>query len=137
MSNDVIWIWTIQMARWRYAKDLGLQITDITVKSGIQAFSPTWEDLYEYRRGQIGMLEYSRRYHEKMMHSLQTDRSLWDQFLNKKDIVLGCYCPAGNFCHRYLFTNLLVSYLQQNGRTVEYKGELIPHPNNDTIYQHA
>jgi len=134
VDEQTHFIWTIQIAKWRYARDLNIPLTDITVKSGICEFSPERQDLYAYRRGEMSMMEYARRYHQKVINDLNIKIHSWDRFLNQKNVALACYCPAGNFCHRYLFANLLVTFLQQNGRSVEYKGELIPHSDNNNLY---
>lgn len=129
------WIWTMGIQQWRYAKTLDIPMYDITVKSGIKAFAPNWDFLMAYKNGEIGIAEYTRYYHQKVIGSINDNLPLWDQFLNEPKIILACYCKPGDFCHRYLLTNLLVHYLQDKGRSVTYQGELLPpgHPSNNSI----
>jgi uncharacterized protein YeaO (DUF488 family) len=125
------WIFTVQMGLYRYARDMNIPLVDITAKSGIKEFAPDWDFLLAYKNGEISVTEYTRRYHAKVIGNLEQDKTLWECFLHQPTIALACYCKAGDFCHRYLFTNLLTHYLQQNGKIVIYQGELLPHPNND------
>lgn len=128
------WIWTIQLSRWRYARALGIPIFDITVKSGIKEFAPEWDALMAYKHKEIDFNEYTKLYHEKLIGNLSFSLPEWEKFLNQPNIALACYCNAGAFCHRYLFANLLSTYLQQRGRSVLFQGELIPHPNNAHLF---
>ena len=133
-SSDY-WIWTLQMASWRYAKALSIPIFDITAKSGMQEFAPRWEHLMAYKHGEMGIEEYARLYNEKLINNLPLTMDKWDSFLQHPSFCIACYCKPGDFCHRYLFSNLLVQYIQQKGKTVSYQGELIPHPSNQEIFE--
>lgn len=128
------WIFTVQMGMWRYPRDLRIPLIDITAKSGIQAFAPHWDDLMTYKRGGMSNQEYSHRYYDKVIPTLRTHPEEWKKIKEHKTFALACYCKPGNFCHRYLFGMLAVNYLQSLGETVEFQGELIPHPNNKHFY---
>lgn len=47
------------------------------------------------------------------------DPLFWDEFLALLEVALGCYCPNGDFCHRYL----LVEFLREV-TDVDYRGEI-------------
>ncbi|MGL5466586.1 MAG: DUF488 family protein, N3 subclade [Shewanella sp.] len=119
-------IWTIQMSQWRLARDNDIQFMDITVKSGNQVFAPTWDNLRAYQDGRMTKEEYSSLYYNKVIASIKTHPQEWGQLLNHKKIALACYCRAGDFCHRHLFSVLAVSYIQSKRQKVEFMGELLP-----------
>lgn len=124
------WIWTIQMARWRLPRELGIPLMDITAKSGIQAFAPTWENLNAYKRGEMSEFEYSRRYFDKVIPTLSTHPQEWAKLEHSKNLTLACYCQAGRYCHRHLFAVLATTYLQSKGHRVLFMGEMVEHPNH-------
>lgn len=124
-DDGTYWVWTVQLARHRLAKTLGIKLFDITVKSGIQEFSPTWDMLRAYKAGQMPASEYERLYIQKVKNTLETSPELWQEFKKEKNIAIGCYCTPGVFCHRLIFTNLLTQYLCSQGREVVNKGEII------------
>lgn len=120
------WIWTQRICDWRFAKHLGISFFDISVKTGIKQFGPDWDFLLKYKKGEIGIEEYSYFYHRKVIATLESEPSLWKTFLSEPNISIACFCARGDFCHRYLFSNLLIQYLQHHGRSVTFQGELIP-----------
>jgi hypothetical protein len=65
---------------------------------------------------------------------MRTHTEEWNKMAEHKTFALACYCGPGKFCHRYLFAMLYIDYLQSHGATVEFKGELWPHPNNLKYY---
>lgn len=119
-------VWTIQIARWRLAQQLDIPLLDITAKSGVPAFAPDWESLMAYKRGEVGPAEYAERYYHKVIPTVSQYPHQWERFLHKPRLALACYCKSGDFCHRHLFASLLVTYLQQQGRQVNFLGELTP-----------
>lgn len=128
------WIFTLQMSMWRFARDLNIPYYDITVKTGNKLFAPTWEDLIAYRNGEISNEEYSRRYYAKVVPTIRTHPQEWNKMAEHKTFAFACFCKPGNFCHRYLFAMLYIDYLKSHGATVEFMGELWPHPNNLKYY---
>jgi hypothetical protein len=128
------WVFTIQISRWRYARDLNIPMIDITAKSGIQTFAPNWEDLMAYKRGEVDNHEYSIRYLKKVLPTVQTHPDDWEILRRHKTFALACYCKSGEFCHRHIFSALVVTYLQSLGEQVQFKGEMIPHPDNLQYY---
>lgn len=91
---------------------------DITVKTGLQAFAPTWDMVMGYKRGSITKEEYTARYHDMMVASYAENRATWEELLARDRVVLVCFCPSGAFCHRVL----LAHYLEKLG--AHYGGEL-------------
>lgn len=126
-DDGTYWVWTVQLARHRLAKTLGIKLYDITVKSGIQEFSPTWDMLRAYKSGQMPASEYERLYVQKVKPTLESHPELWAEFMKEKNIAIACYCTTGAFCHRLIFTNLLKQYLCSQGKEVVSKGELVHH----------
>lgn len=128
------WIFTIQMSRWRYARDLNIPIIDITAKSGIETFAPAWDNLKLYKQGQMSDWEYSLRYYSKVIPTTDSKSSDWSLLKKNKTFALACYCKPGEFCHRHLFSVLAATYLQSLGNRVVQMGELVPHPDNLHYY---
>jgi len=91
---------------------------DITVAAQTP-FSPTWKMVGDYKA--FGKkAKYTFYYHQRMQRSYRDNFKYWKDVLDKStksDIVLVCYCKAGEFCHRLL----LAEYLQKCG--AQYGGE--------------
>ena len=102
-------IYTIQMGM---AKRLKLfqdsRFLDITVKSGDEAFAPTWKMVMGSKEEKISESQYTEMYYELMRESYRTNQSKWKQILAQKEIILACYCPADSFCHRYLLKDMML-----------------------------
>lgn len=118
-------LYTIQMGKWRDLKDTGIQLVDVTLKSGNRAFSPDVNLLRDYKSGVINDVEYTERFDKLMLESLIVNRPEWLGLLTKGRIALACYCGKEHFCHR----NLLSGYIKDLGVsmnvTVNLKGEYI------------
>lgn len=100
-------VWT---AQYRYP---GIDRVDITMKCppktiGV-AFQPGWDIVTGIKSGYITAEQYTKIYKERMDVSFRTNRSYWDALVSKPEIVLVCFCPNGDFCHRYLLTAILQS----------------------------
>lgn len=86
-------------------------IKDITIKScdeDIWFLAPTWELVEQYKSGQISEEKFTHKY-------LDLINFRWDVLLPskinnliKKNVILVCYCPPGQFCHRKLAAEFLV-----------------------------
>ena len=133
-TYDDYWVWTVQISRWRLARDLYIPMVDITVKSGIPTFSPTWENLMAYKRGEMTKTAYAQAYFQKVIPTVQSEPQAWADLTQHKNIALACYCRAGDFCHRHLFAGLYITYLQSLGHKVLFMGELIEAPEHREIY---
>ena len=94
----------IKTAQFRYA---GPDRLDITVKGQHpfgRHFAPTWEMVWDSKKGKISEDEYTARY----VRILRTDK-LHELATVYKQITLVCYCAAGAFCHRVILAELLES----------------------------
>ena len=106
-------LWTIQVGKWRLAKDRDIRMMDTTVKSGYSLFAPTWDMVLAHKRGpdaEGGMSDetYSGLYYQILLRSWKSRRTDWMNFLMDGDMyALACYCPEGKFCHRHLLIKFL------------------------------
>lgn len=91
---------------------------DITVKTGDRDFAPSWEMVRQYKSGCLSQKEYIKQYYQRMRRSFRKNRSKWDDLLDRQKVVLVCFCPPGEFCHRLI----LAEILEKLG--AEYKGEM-------------
>ena len=91
---------------------------DITVKSGVKIFAPTWDMVLGYKNGTITKEEYIEKYMQMMRESYKRYKRAWTTLLNGDRVVLCCYCKPGDFCHRLL----LAEILEKLG--AEYCGEI-------------
>ena len=89
--------------RGKYANKL-----DITVKSGEPAFAPTWEMVMDFKNGYTTPQQYTEIYKNRMRSSYLVYREKWDELLSRDEVVLVCYCPKGQFCHRHILAKILV-----------------------------
>ncbi len=106
--------WT---AQYRYP---GPNRLDITVKGQDPVgsyWAPTWDMVMDHKKTGDDQA-YIKKYHDKIMYMINQQPSCWEDLLNKDQVVLVCFCPAGAFCHR----NLLTYYLKNHG--AEYMGEI-------------
>lgn len=118
-------IFTIQVGKWRLAKDRDIKVMDTTVKSGYSLFAPTWDMVLGHKAGTLSDEEYSALYRNLLLGSWKKDRQKWLDFLNDDDqYALACYCPAGKFCHRHLLVKFLQQLCKQLDIPFEYYGEL-------------
>lgn len=117
-------VWTIQLGKWRLAQAQGIELLNITRGSGEDAFAPSAEALAKYKAGQIDETIYRHLYISRMRTSFTGRRAMWEQLKTKERLALACYCPAGAFCHRHIFKELLTAYLLREGVAVIDQGEL-------------
>lgn len=103
-----------------------------TVKSGNSIFAPDWDmvlGLKAWQKGQGGIdeEEYKRLYHAKMNQSWKEKRGEWLAVIESSEpMALGCYCRAGDFCHRYLLKDIFAKLCEARGIPFFYYGELLP-----------
>jgi len=91
---------------------------DITVKTGFNLLSPTWDMVMGYKSGKITQDKYTELYYNKMRSSYINRRKYWDWLLKRNEVVLVCFCKADDFCHRLLLADILVKL------GAEYLGEI-------------
>lgn len=81
---------------------------DITVKTGIKIFAPTWDMVNKIKNKQITQEEYAKQYYELMRTSYGKNKNEWGRFLRNDRLVFVCFCPKDSFCHRYLLAEIFV-----------------------------
>lgn len=119
-------IYTIALSQWRKAKEEGIELVDITVKSGIQTFAPEPAVLWAYKRGEVSDDQYTDLYIKRMREQFRARPEAFEEFLNKEGkVAVACYCPAGKFCHRHLFIDFIKAIGDDNGYTLKYCGEIV------------
>ncbi len=122
-------VFTMQVGKWRLAKDRDIKIMDTTVKSGYSIFAPTWDMVLGHKNGSMDDDTYSRLYRDMLVRSWTENRQKWMDFLQSDDqFALACYCKAGVFCHRHLLIKFLSQLCNQLGIHFEYYGELTDEP---------
>lgn len=127
--EEVIEVWTIQLGKWRLAKEKDIALLNITAGSGVQAFAPDFDLVKAYKRGEVPEEAYTEFYHRRMGESRKRFPQLWEQLSEKKRVALACYCKAGVYCHRLLFVPMMKQYLEEKQEPgkhykVMYQGEL-------------
>ncbi|ANZ48149.1 hypothetical protein ASESINO_136 [Erwinia phage vB_EamM_Asesino] len=97
------------------------------MKSGLKHLAPTWDFLSVYQKsdkGPLAQAEYTRLYNLKLDRLLDEDAEKLVEILRMGEVALMCYCPAGQFCHRYLLVEKLREVAEWFGYEFEYAGEL-------------
>lgn len=100
-------LYTIQLAKHRWAASAGIKVIDTTVKSGLFYLAPTWDMVLGFKRGELTADGYTKRYEERMLHMYNHYRPEWDAFLAEPCMAIACYCSAGRFCHRHLLKDIV------------------------------
>ena len=80
---------------------------DITIKTGLKMFAPTWEMVMDFKNCKINEEEYTKLYYEKMRKSYKMYEDTWQWLLKQPKVVLVCFCKKDVFCHRYLLAEIL------------------------------
>jgi hypothetical protein len=119
-----IHIWTIQIGQWRLAKTQNIFLLDTTAKTGHRAFAPLMTNVMKYKRKELSEEQYTALYLSKMEQSQEDNPRAWASLKHHPRIAFACYCKAGDFCHRHLFTELAAEYLEKSGCSVVRAGEL-------------
>lgn len=122
-------IYTVQMAKWRKLKELGIELIDTTVKSGLPEFAPSWEMVIRVKAAAEENKEleekiYTGNYNRLMRLSFSKNPQAWFDLLGKEKIAIACYCKAGAFCHRHLLIKYLLAVARANGIEATYEGEI-------------
>lgn len=87
-------------------------IKDITIKScdeDIWFLAPTWELVEKYKSGQISEEQFTHVYLDLIIFRWDVLLPSKINNLMKQNVILVCYCPPGQFCHRRLAAEFLVS----------------------------
>lgn len=117
-------IYTVQIAKWRKAKELSIPLLDTTVKSGVSAFSPSWDIVLGHKSRTLSEEAYRESYVGLLRESWVTQRGEWEKLLSMETVALGCYCKAGTFCHRHILKEAVIKLLEQRGLPYTDHGEL-------------
>lgn len=122
-------IYSIQMAKWRKAKELGVELIDTTVKSGDLMFAPDWEMVLRIKQATEETKEfeeklYTGKYSLLMRQSFTKNREAWKALLEKENIAIACYCKVGVFCHRHLLIKYLLAAAKFFNIEASYEGEI-------------
>lgn len=127
-------LYTAPHPRTRQAKRgyHGPCMLDVTRGSGGDVgdpFAPSAELLAEVKRRMAQDRDaafgwYAPRYVEEMRRSWVAKRLAWNALLARNVVILACYCPARETCHRGLLADLLVKGGGKVGRRVVDGGEV-------------
>lgn len=122
-------VFTIQVAKWRLAKQYGVELLDTTVKGGYSPFAPTWDMVMGHKNGTMSDEEYKDLYWHKLVQSWKSRREDWMKIIqDPTPVALACYCKEGAFCHRLLLVEFLRKLCKQLNEEFEYFGELTNTP---------
>ena len=119
-----IHVWTIQMGKWRVAKEKDIHLLDTTAKSGIYAFAPDFGVVMAYKAGQVSEVQYTDIYYARMRKSYRENRDKWDMLKEYPRLAVACYCKPGVFCHRHLFVDIIGKIFEADKVTMVLEGEL-------------
>lgn len=119
-------IYTVQVAKWRLVRELGIHFLDITAKSGQPEFAPLYEDVMAFKHHKLTWDEYEKIYRQRMWQSRRDNPEAWEKLKELPEkVALACYCKAEEpHCHRRIFKELLGDYLKDAQQDVVLKGEI-------------
>jgi len=128
-------VYTAQMSRlWKAEPDA----LDITIKSsrGLGAvFAPdTWDMVTGVKRGTVSTETYRHWYLSLLRRRYRQDQTAWDSVLARPRVVLLCYCPVGQFCHRHLLADVFKKLGADYCGEILLTGQLVP---PSALYQAA
>lgn len=103
---------------------LGLKLLDITVLSGVSIYAPKWDMLKKYKSGKMDPEEYTELYLSLMRDSYSKNKEKWLELFTNKNLVLGCYCNPGDFCHRNIMVHILHQIAKKENFNVTYRGDI-------------
>jgi len=119
-------LYTIAIPQWRKAKAQGIELFDITVKSGFEPFAPYKDVLYAYKRGEVTDDQYTEIYLSKLRERFRGHPEDFEGFLQRPGpIAVACYCTAGKYCHRHVFVPFILTVAEDNDYPLTYHGEIL------------
>lgn len=125
-------LYTVQIARWRLAKEKGVTLVDTTVKSapksGYGFLAPSWDIVMGIKRGEISEDEYTDAYLTMLDESQARYPDQWEALLTLPTIAFACFCSSGQFCHRHLLYNYFHAYAKVRGVALRLCGEITMGP---------
>lgn len=120
-------VYTSSLYNHKYVGTLGLSLIDTTVKSGVQAFAPTWDIVTAHKcsdKSSEADQAYLAGYLPKMRESYKNAPDVWLDLLKQESVVLGCYCPSGVFCHRLVLVDILEAIAKKHDLPFSRGGEI-------------
>lgn len=114
-------LYTIQNGKYRKAKG---QFVDVTAKSGVIYFAPSWELVLGIKNNRMTWEEYTSCYTEMMRESFKEKQLVWLKLFDFEEVTIGCYCPSGSNCHRYLLIDMFKKIADRYNYKFEYCGEI-------------
>lgn len=127
-------LFTIELPRWRIARNHGIGLLDVSAKSATTFLSTNWDlelgkQAFEKGEGGLSVEAYRRGFHTLMNASWKKHRDKWLALAaSKEPIALGCYCRSDHYwgcvCHRYLLVEILGKVCHSRQIPFEYYGEL-------------
>lgn len=101
----------------------GFLLLDITVKSGCEdgwVLAPTWDLVNAIQSKSVPWTEFANDYIRLIVQRFQKPTRARDNILAASHLILVCYCPSAEWCHRRLAAHMLQDLY--NGK---YFGEYI------------
>lgn len=111
-----------------WTEEVGL--IDTTVKSAStdegRILAPTWDMVNGHKSGEITWEEYTTQYTDLLRGRYRSHPDLFMSILKRDRVVIGCYCNAGEPCHRHLAVDILKKIATAKGILVVDAGEIQP-----------
>lgn len=117
-------LWTIQMSKWRLARDRGIPLINTTVMNGLPWLAPTWDMVKAHKAGALSDEGYTLKFIPLMVISQCDHKEQWMELALQDEVVLACYCRYGWFCHRNLLVREFEQFCKKHGIEFTYAGEL-------------
>jgi hypothetical protein len=97
-----------------------------TVKTGTQAFAPTWSMVQGVKSGKITRSDYKDQYLAMMRKSFSLKNKAWKELLIFKTLTIACYCSGKNkYCHRHLLAECICQMATKLGINCRINPEII------------
>ncbi|BEG72421.1 hypothetical protein [Pseudomonas phage vB_PaeM_PS119XW] len=112
-------VYTYQIAKWRKVRQKHIFPLDTTIKSGEELLAPTWNMVMGHKAGAITDEQYEDAYMDILSERYAAFPDYFEWLTELDKVALGCYCPAGKFCHRHILVKFLKEITEVN-----YLGEI-------------
>ena len=102
----------IGTASIRHAGFYGNRALNITAKSAGptgKVFAPSWQIVMDFKKDIITWEEYEQKYKQMMRNSYRHHRKVWDEVMSRDEVILICYCPSSQFCHRRILHSIFIT----------------------------
>ena len=120
-------LYRCSLSNHRLAKQLGVELIDCTVKSGIKDLAPDWSFLKTYKESKKTVDDiaiYEMLFMKKMNHVFLTNRPVFDKIARKDKVAIACYCRQDEktFCHLELLVKCFEKYCKSYKIPFKYRG---------------